>query len=408
MQTVLRRMRGRAILADEVGLGKTIEAGLVLSELRMRGLADRALVITPAGLVGPVARGTGTQVRPAHRRSPRAAAGRTATDRPVVLASLAAARRDPLRPALTGRSSGIVVIVDEAHRLRNPRSASGKLARALRTRYLLLLTATPVENRLQDLYELVSLVAPGLLGTTAQFRRTHGTADTDVGALRNVAVLRARHPQGDGPPPAQRGRGAASPPRWPRPCWSPPAHDEQALRRHHRRGSGSEAPRRHRRAAAGAAQRSPGSPGRARLPRRRTLDKTRLGRSGRAGHGRSAAPRRPTRCSAGCARHVERGEKVLVFTAFRHDPGRAGRRGGRRRHPGRRLPRQPVARGEGRRGGRVRRRRPGAAVHRVRRRGPQPAVLPRDDQLSTCRGTRCRSSSGSAVCTGSASSTTSC
>lgn len=50
-QTVLRRMRGRAILADEVGLGKTIEAGLVLSELRVRGMADRTLVLTPAGLV---------------------------------------------------------------------------------------------------------------------------------------------------------------------------------------------------------------------------------------------------------------------------------------------------------------------------------------------------------------------
>jgi SNF2-related domain len=50
-QTVLRRMRGRAILADEVGLGKTIEAGLVLSELRLRGLANRALILTPAGLV---------------------------------------------------------------------------------------------------------------------------------------------------------------------------------------------------------------------------------------------------------------------------------------------------------------------------------------------------------------------
>ena len=50
-RSVLRRMRGRAILADEVGLGKTIEAGLVLSELRLRGLADRALVVAPAGLV---------------------------------------------------------------------------------------------------------------------------------------------------------------------------------------------------------------------------------------------------------------------------------------------------------------------------------------------------------------------
>src|ERR1019366_6749353 len=50
-RSALRRMRGRAILAGEVGLGKTIEAGLILAELRLRGLADRALVITPAGLV---------------------------------------------------------------------------------------------------------------------------------------------------------------------------------------------------------------------------------------------------------------------------------------------------------------------------------------------------------------------
>src|SRR5262249_18273621 len=84
-----------------------------------------------------------------------------------------------------------LVIVDEAHRLRNPRSASGKLARQLRARFLLLLTATPVENKLADLYELVSLVAPGLLGTPAQFRARHGGAK-DVAAPRNVAELRAR------------------------------------------------------------------------------------------------------------------------------------------------------------------------------------------------------------------------
>src|SRR5256714_10913498 len=51
-QRVLRRpMSGRAILADEVGLGKTIEAGIVLKELTVRGLARRVLLLTPAALV---------------------------------------------------------------------------------------------------------------------------------------------------------------------------------------------------------------------------------------------------------------------------------------------------------------------------------------------------------------------
>ncbi|HSV67202.1 MAG TPA: DEAD/DEAH box helicase [Mycobacteriales bacterium] len=215
-QTVLRRMRGRAILADEVGLGKTIEAGLVLSELRMRGLADRALVITPAGLVEqwreelehkfalPTAlatatsRGRGTTAGPGGLDGPSGAsgpAGPGGMDRPVLLASLATARRDPTRSELTGHSWDLV-IVDEAHRLRSPRSASGTLARELKARFLLLLTATPVENKLVDLYELVSLVTPGLLGTPAQFRSRHAGAGTSTGdglaAPRNITELRAK------------------------------------------------------------------------------------------------------------------------------------------------------------------------------------------------------------------------
>src|SRR5436190_16661036 len=47
-QRVLRDMGGRAILADEVGLGKTIEASIVYKELAVRGLARRALILTPA------------------------------------------------------------------------------------------------------------------------------------------------------------------------------------------------------------------------------------------------------------------------------------------------------------------------------------------------------------------------
>ncbi len=191
-RTVLRRMRGRGILADEVGLGKTIEAGLVLSELRMRGLADQALVIVPAGLVDQwrdelerkfglptvIAQSGATPCRDA------------AMDRPVTIASLAAARRDPLLARLVDINWHLVIF-DEAHRLRNSRSASGKLARSLRARYLLMLTATPVENKLSDLYQLVSLVAPGLLGTPAQFRAKHGALTADS-RPHNLDELRAR------------------------------------------------------------------------------------------------------------------------------------------------------------------------------------------------------------------------
>ena len=209
-RSALRRMRGRAILADEVWLGKTIEAGLILAELRQRGLADRTLVITPAGLVAQwqeeLERKFGVpSVLPGRELAGRELAGREVAgrevasraqeaggDRPVAVASLAAARRDPLKAALT-RDAWDLIVVDEAHRVRAPRSASGKLIRELRSRHLLLLTATPVENRLQDLYEMVSLVAPGLLGTAAQFRAAHGAGSAAPGAEpRNVAALRKR------------------------------------------------------------------------------------------------------------------------------------------------------------------------------------------------------------------------
>jgi SNF2 family DNA or RNA helicase len=185
-------MRGRGILADEVGLGKTIEAGLVLSELRMRGLADHVLVIVPAGLVDQwrdeLERKFGLPTTIA--RSGSTPARETGMDRPVTIASLAAARRDPLLGRLTDTNWDLVIF-DEAHRLRNPRSASGKLARRLRARYLLMLTATPVENKLSDLYQLVSLVAPGLLGTPAQFRAKHGAASLES-RPHNVEELRIR------------------------------------------------------------------------------------------------------------------------------------------------------------------------------------------------------------------------
>ncbi|HZN17511.1 MAG TPA: SNF2-related protein [Micromonosporaceae bacterium] len=313
-QTVLRRMRGRAILADEVGLGKTIEAGLVLAELRLRGLAGRTLVVTPAGLV--------EQWREELERKfglPTVIASRdgwdAGPDRPVVLASLAAGRRDPLRSLLAG-SEWDAVVIDEAHRVRAPRSASGRLARELRTRYLLLLTATPVENRLADLYEMVSLVAPGLLGTAAQFRAQHGsgTADPAVQAPKNAAALRARTREVM----IRHRRSEVAlmlPPRLAETLLVTPAADEAELYADitaRIRSAGRTAAAAARLALRSLVRLAGSTPAAAVV----TLDK--LGWTDLAT--RAAAVARPHKTAVLLERlraHAERGEKVLVFTGFR-------------------------------------------------------------------------------------------
>ncbi|MCW3037084.1 MAG: putative snf2 family helicase, partial [Actinobacteria bacterium] len=108
-------------------------------------------------------------------------------DPPVLIASLASARRPPLREALTAAKWDLL-IVDEAHRVKNPRSATGRAVRAISARHLLLLTATPVENRLEDLFQLASLVSPGLLGNQREFRSRHGS---NGGEPRNLSALRS-------------------------------------------------------------------------------------------------------------------------------------------------------------------------------------------------------------------------
>jgi SNF2 family DNA or RNA helicase len=173
-KTVLQRFRGRALLCDEVGLGKTIEAGLVLAELVMRGLARSVLVLTPPSLIeqwqGEMRRKFSLEIvnqdDPAFRQ--KGADAWTQFDRVIV--SLHTAKREPHRSAILARQWDLV-IVDEAHHLRNRNTQMWKFASELRKQFILLLTATPVQNNLDELFNLVTLLEPGLLSTAKQFQR---------------------------------------------------------------------------------------------------------------------------------------------------------------------------------------------------------------------------------------------
>lgn len=190
---VLKRFRGRVLLADEVGLGKTIEAGLVLSEYLLRGLVRRALVLTPAALVAQWqteladkfeirARST---LDPALRADPAAFFAQDG----VVVASLATARAASYRDTLLAARFDLV-LVDEAHHVKNRATRGWELVNALRSQFLLLLTATPIETDLGELYNLVTLLRPGTLGTEAEFRRRF-TRKGDPLAPKDPEELRA-------------------------------------------------------------------------------------------------------------------------------------------------------------------------------------------------------------------------
>jgi SNF2 family DNA or RNA helicase len=172
--TVLRRMRGRALLCDEVGLGKTIEAGLVLSELLMRGLARSVLVLTPPSLItqwqGEMRRKFGIQLVSHDDAAFRQRGAEAWQSNDCVIVSQHTAKREPHRSAILNRKWDIV-IVDEAHHLRNRSTAVWKFASEIQKQFILLLTATPVQNNLEELFNLVTLLEPGLLSTKQDFSR---------------------------------------------------------------------------------------------------------------------------------------------------------------------------------------------------------------------------------------------
>ena len=169
---VLKQFRGRALLSDEVGLGKTIEALIILSEYIRRGMAQTALILTPTPLVsqwrGEMLSKFSLDVPSTD--DPTFKSGDAAFwEQPVVVASINQAKSKKNWDLITCREYDMI-IVDEAHHLKNRSTLNFKLVNTLKKRFILLLTATPVENNLMELYNLITLLKPGQLETATAFR----------------------------------------------------------------------------------------------------------------------------------------------------------------------------------------------------------------------------------------------
>ena len=173
--------RNRLLIADEVGLGKTIEAMYIWQELRTRDNAHRLLIVAPAILKEKWIHDVG-QYFDIHLQEVNANGLRSAianNNRHLALvASIQALRiNEPLIDDFNeneGRDPLFdLVIVDEAHYMRNSETHSFKLGEALRSvsRNFLLLSATPIQTGASNLYNLLRLLAPGDFRTFNEFEK---------------------------------------------------------------------------------------------------------------------------------------------------------------------------------------------------------------------------------------------
>ena len=175
VRKVLRHFRGRVLLADEVGLGKTIEACLLLKEYLMRGLARRVLILVPAPLVSQWEEELRGKFGLEFTVAANAAQAKDANfwqENDRVLASLSFAK-SAKRAEQVSLAPWDLVIVDEAHHCKNRATRNWQLINSLQRRHMFLLTATPVQNNLVELYNLLTLLEPGHLRTEADFKKQY-------------------------------------------------------------------------------------------------------------------------------------------------------------------------------------------------------------------------------------------
>jgi SNF2 family DNA or RNA helicase len=181
---VLEEMCGVGIVADEVGLGKTIVAGLILEDLLMHEPDAHVLILVPGNLRKQWAE---EELPGFFGRNVAWDFGgdllQAAAQEPVILFALDHAKGDAEDNALATilmQRRWDLVILDEAHDCKNAESIRFRFVYSLRARRRVFLTATPVHNSGYDIFTLATLLKPGCLGPRSSFSEHYMASERAV------------------------------------------------------------------------------------------------------------------------------------------------------------------------------------------------------------------------------------
>ena len=162
----------RALLADEMGLGKTIQAIAACSLLHRLGKADHALIVSPASLKTEweeqIRKFTDLpyQIVFGLRHKRMKAYGNAPF---FTIVNYEQMVRDSLE--VNARLAPDIVILDEAQRIKNWNTKTAQAVKRLQSRYAFVLTGTPIENRIDEIYSIVNFIDPVALGPLFRFNR---------------------------------------------------------------------------------------------------------------------------------------------------------------------------------------------------------------------------------------------
>ena len=159
------------VLADDMGLGKTVQSIAAILRLKEEGLlSENCLVVAPAALLINWEKEL-SRFAPSLKVSRYHGTGRKfdkKTD--VYLTTYQTTVRDANK--LKKRAFSLL-LVDEAHLMKNSQTRISRAVKQLRSKYRLALSGTPVENRLEDLRSLFDFILPGYLGEAAKFKEQY-------------------------------------------------------------------------------------------------------------------------------------------------------------------------------------------------------------------------------------------